>query len=1214
MGSSVLSRIQIIMEANTAKYNNEMKRARENSDKTFSEIGKSAGKSALIVGAALAGMGALSIKTAMSFETSMAEIDKTVDFASSNGLANMRKELQELTTRIPQTFQELAAVTATGGQLGIAEGNLVHFTEVMAKMGVAFDIPAQQAADSMAKIANVFQIPIENIDGLGDAINTLSNNTPAVAQQLIESLLRVGGVAKVFGLSEDATLGLTGALIAMGKPAEVASTAVNSLLTTFSTLDNATKSQYIGFEQLGLDIDKFSQLVKTDGKQAITTYLEAINKLDQSERIGTNALIVGKEFGDDITMLAASVGVLENNWAMLGETANTTKVYAGSMNEEFKKISATSANKLVLFKNNIYGVVASVGEAFIPALNDLLLNMTPIVTIIGVWAAANPELIQQIALIGGALVGSIVSLKLAVDGFTAAKTTVDGLKIAYAALGSTMGLTVLGLGILVAAGFLVYQNWDKIKQVVNDNKPAFIALGVVVTALTVALIAANAPLILLKVQAAAAAVQAGVMAVATAVWSVAAGVAAAATWAFNGALAVLTSPILAVVAAIALIAVGGYLVVKNWGAISAGLRAEFEKIKAGVMSAVNSMQAAWNNAVARTRTAFINIGNTISTTLKALPSKMLTIGKQIVDGLVNGIKNGASNVANAIGNVASSAVAKAKSVLDIHSPSRVMKTVGEQTAQGMADGIRKGKKAVVTEAQKMAADAVMAVKDGIINLQKELALFGDSSKLSDFNYDVKIGKYNGASQNDINETRELLKRLALRNDENDVVKEMILIQRSIYDASVLQSTELGRMNYELDDIHGKYKGIGEAMKDSLRVEAAKLDAVKLSASAAKTMLDIDRQMSLLDNDSMFNQWAFDLTDAAGSMVNLDEAMKDALLTKIADYEQAKKASEINNSIADSLEAIKRETALLNDSSPLANFLYDLNETDKFAHAAGESIVDLGDALTALQATKDRISSRDALKGMLSGLEQQSPMGKIIADYESRNEIIATFEQLHTDLVATANEARLASDSAYMNAKQQLMIGQSGAIFSALTGMAKGFLGEQSGIYRALYTVQKSYTLASALLSSKKAIMDAWSDTAGGYFAKSLAVGKVILSTSEITSAIAGLAPDGFKSGGYTGNMGVDQIAGPVHGQEFVFDAPATKRIGVNNLERMRSGNVAGGGDINVNVTVSMEGKSSVESDSAMGKQIGQGLAAVVVGEVRKMMRPNGEMDRVYAKR
>ena len=46
---------------------------------------------------------------------------------------------------------------------------------------------------------------------------------------------------------------------------------------------------------------------------------------------------------------------------------------------------------------------------------------------------------------------------------------------------------------------------------------------------------------------------------------------------------------------------------------------------------------------------------------------------------------------------------------------------------------------------------------------------------------------------------------------------------------------------------------------------------------------------------------------------------------------------------------------------------------------------------------------------------------------------------------------------------------------------------------------------------------------------------------------------GFRKGGYTGNMGVDDVAGVVHGKEYVFDAAATARIGVGNLENLRRG-------------------------------------------------------------
>lgn len=248
---------------------------------------------------------------------------------------------------------------------------------------------------------------------------------------------------------------------------------------------------------------------------------------------------------------------------------------------------------------------------------------------------------------------------------------------------------------------------------------------------------------------------------------------------------------------------------------------------------------------------------------------------------------------------------------------------------------------------------------------------------------------------------------------------------------------------------------------------------------------------------------------------------------------------------------------------------------------------------------ENLKKSDALNSVMDEIKNESPMGKIEADYQRRLEIIDDYESQWTSLVGVHSAERTAIEEAYMTAKQQLMLGQSEAIFDGLAGMAKGFLGEQSGVYRALYVMQKAYALSSALLSSKKAIMDAWSNTAGGYFAKAAAAGQVLLSTSAVTSAIAGLSPKGFKQGGYTGNMGVNQAAGVVHGQEYVFDAQATKRIGVDNLNAMRSGKGTGETKVIVNNYSNEKANVQTTTDGDTIVTIGKMLIPMVDSRIQQ---------------
>ncbi len=58
-------------------------------------------------------------------------------------------------------------------------------------------------------------------------------------------------------------------------------------------------------------------------------------------------------------------------------------------------------------------------------------------------------------------------------------------------------------------------------------------------------------------------------------------------------------------------------------------------------------------------------------------------------------------------------------------------------------------------------------------------------------------------------------------------------------------------------------------------------------------------------------------------------------------------------------------------------------------------------------------------------------------------------------------------------------------------------------------------------------------------------------TTALASTLAAVGGVGFMKGGYTGDGPKNQVAGQVHSGEYVFDANATKAIGVDNLEAMR---------------------------------------------------------------
>lgn len=93
---------------------------------------------------------------------------------------------------------------------------------------------------------------------------------------------------------------------------------------------------------------------------------------------------------------------------------------------------------------------------------------------------------------------------------------------------------------------------------------------------------------------------------------------------------------------------------------------------------------------------------------------------------------------------------------------------------------------------------------------------------------------------------------------------------------------------------------------------------------------------------------------------------------------------------------------------------------------------------------------------------------------------------------------------------------------------------------------------------------------------------------------------GFEQGGYTGNTGTKEIAGVVHGREYVVNADATARNRAA-LEAMNAGATIGNNSPNVSVTVitppGMTARTS-ERDTPDGKQIEVKIEEVVARNVR----------------
>lgn len=408
---------------------------------------------------------------AIKFESAMANVKKVVDFESPEGFKNLKKDILEMTRTIPMSKEELAGIAASGGQLGIAEKDLKSFTTTIAKMGVAFDMSAEQAGDSMAKLANIYKIPISQIDKLGDAVNQLSNSSPAKAADIVNTLGRVGGVAKQFGLTELQTASLSNAFIALGRSPEVAGTSINGMLTKLMTADKQGAKFQKALKNMGLESKSLKKAIAQNGEQALMDFLKQVEKLPKENQMGALVDLFGLEYADDVAALVGGLDTYRKSIEELKKTGKDGKAsFIGSMDKEFSARSGTTENGLALLKNSFSELMTVVGERLLPVISKVSSALAGFIQELTDFAAANPALVDSLLILGGILAGVVV-------GFSGLTALIGVLSISWIVAARAMSPLFTAFKVMRSVGWLFSRGLLQIIRFLPMVGSAFVKLG-----------------------------------------------------------------------------------------------------------------------------------------------------------------------------------------------------------------------------------------------------------------------------------------------------------------------------------------------------------------------------------------------------------------------------------------------------------------------------------------------------------------------------------------------------------------------------------------------------------------------------------------------------------------------------------------------------------------------------------------------------------------
>lgn len=372
-------------------------------------IGGGLGRIAAAVGGIYAVQRAVtgSISAAMDFESAMADVAKVVDFPTPVAFKQFQANVIDMSKHLPMAADDLSRIVAAAGQAGIANADLLKFTELAAKVGVAFDISADTAGDSLAKMMTALDMSVDDVGKLADAMNHLSNGQASSAAGILEFFRRTGADGKMFGFTAVQTSAFGSAMLSAGAEADVAATSFRNMGKALSRGASATKAQRNAFKKLGLDSKAVAKGMKKDAVGTTLKVLEAIRVLPAYMQ----ASVASDLFGDEARALMPLITNLDLLKKSLGMVSNESQ-YLGSASREYERRAQTFANDVQLFKNNLTALEIAIGNRLMPILSDAMNAITPYVDKL---AAVFNTLDQRVSIfdkIGAAITGFMDGLGL----------------------------------------------------------------------------------------------------------------------------------------------------------------------------------------------------------------------------------------------------------------------------------------------------------------------------------------------------------------------------------------------------------------------------------------------------------------------------------------------------------------------------------------------------------------------------------------------------------------------------------------------------------------------------------------------------------------------------------------------------------------------------------------------------------------------------------
>lgn len=393
----------------------------------------------------IVGIGAAAVKA-------FGDVDKGLDTiiektgATGKQLEGLEKIMKEIAQEIPTDFETAGeAVGEVSTRFGVNGDELKKLSTLYIKFAKINKTDVTNAVDMSQKALAAFGLSADDAEGYLDILSKTSQDTGVSIDTLMNGAVQNGTAFQEMGLSIDQATVFMGQMEKSGANSE----------TVMQGLRKALKSA----TQQGIPLNK-----------ALGDLQDTIEKGTDSTDGLTEAYKIFGKSGDQI------YAAVKNGTLDFKNLAKESKNAGGTVAKTFEETLSPS-DKFTVALNSIKVLGADIAKQIMPGLAKILEKIRDVVvTLTNKWNSlsdSQKNLILTIAGIVAAVGPVLVVVGKVISGIGSIVSAVGTLSTAASGLSAVLGAggpVILAITACIAAGVLIYKNWDKIKAAAEALK------------------------------------------------------------------------------------------------------------------------------------------------------------------------------------------------------------------------------------------------------------------------------------------------------------------------------------------------------------------------------------------------------------------------------------------------------------------------------------------------------------------------------------------------------------------------------------------------------------------------------------------------------------------------------------------------------------------------------------------------------------------------